>query len=84
MLRTRIGRGVAVFAFAVFFAAIGAATALAAQTYMLNARADLNSAISQLNRADSNKGGHRKNAINLVNQAIGEINAGIAYANAHR
>jgi hypothetical protein len=66
--------------FALFFAAVGAGTALAAQTYMLNARGDLQSALANLQQATANKGGHRVNAINLVKQAIGEVNLGIQYA----
>jgi hypothetical protein len=30
--------------------------------------------------AEANKGGHRVNALNLVNQAIGEVRAGMEYA----
>jgi hypothetical protein len=30
--------------------------------------------------ANSNKGGHRANAINLVKQALNEVNLGIEYA----
>ncbi len=66
--------------FALFFAAVGAGTALAAQTYMLNARGDLQSALANLQQATANKGGHRVNAINFVKQAIDEVNLGIQYA----
>jgi len=45
---------------------------------MLNARADLYAANRQLQLAIADKGGHRVNAMNLVEQAIGEVNAGIA------
>ncbi len=72
--------GILAFVFALFFAAVGAGTALAAQTYMLNARSDLQSALGNLENATANKGGHRVNAINLVKQAIGEVNLGIQYA----
>ncbi len=66
--------------FALFFASVGAGTALAAQTYMLNARGDLQSALANLQQATANKGGHRVNAINFVKQAIDEVNLGIQYA----
>jgi hypothetical protein len=51
--------------------------AFAMQGHMFQARAALNNALSQLNAAVPDKAGHRVNAINLVNQAIGEVNAGI-------
>jgi hypothetical protein len=66
--------------FAIFFAAIGAGTALAVQTHMLNAKHDLENALSELNLATANKGGYRVNAINLVKQAINQVNLGIQYA----
>jgi hypothetical protein len=47
---------------------------------MQNALQDLQSANSQLQIADHDKGGHRENAINLVNQAISEVNLGIQFA----
>jgi len=66
--------------FALFFAGIGAATALAAQSHMVNARNYLQSALSELNQAETNKGGHRVNAINYTKEAINEVNLGIQYA----
>jgi hypothetical protein len=54
--------------------------AMARQPHMYAARSDLRSAYSELQAADPDKGGHRGNAMNLINQAIGEVNAGIAYA----
>jgi hypothetical protein len=66
--------------FAIIFAAIGAAIALAAQPHMVNARDDLEAALSQLQQASTNKGGHRVNAINYVKSAINEVNLGIQYA----
>ena len=50
----------------------------AAQPHMQNALADLNAAKHQLQMAATDKAGHRVNALNLVNQAIGEVQAGIA------
>ena len=52
-------------------------TALAVQSHMFAARADLNAALGQLNAAIPDKAGHRVNAINLTNQAINEVNKGI-------
>ncbi len=51
--------------------------ALAYQSHMFAARSALNNALAQLQAAVPDKAGHRVNAINLVNQAIGEVNAGI-------
>ena len=53
-------------------------SAWAYQTHMHNALNALYTAKNQLNMAQADKGGHRVNAINLVNQAIGETQAGIA------
>ena len=49
------------------------------QPRMNAARADLNQARARLQRATSNKGGHRVKAIEYINAAIGEINRGIAF-----
>lgn len=65
---------------------LGAATAAAAvpdQRFMQAARADLQSAKRELQRATANKGGHRAKAVSLVNQAIAQVNAGIAYDRRH-
>ena len=53
------------------------------QPFMRAARADLQTAKSELQRATPDKGGHRVNAISLVNQAIGQVNAGIAFDRRH-
>ncbi len=66
--------------FALFFGALGAGTALAVQTHMLNAKHDLETALGELNAASNNKGGYRVNAIRLVNEAIQQVNLGIQYA----
>jgi hypothetical protein len=50
------------------------------QPHMRNAMGDLQAAKSELQMAAGDKGGHRVNALDLVNQAIGEVGAGIAYA----
>lgn len=83
MIRTKLGLGVAVLAFALFFGSIGYAVASMNQPHMMNARNYLNSALGALNAATANKGGHRKNAINLVNRAINQVNMGMNYANRH-
>jgi multidrug resistance efflux pump len=49
------------------------------QPFMRAARADLQTAKNQLQRARPDKGGHRVKATALVNQAIAQVNAGIAY-----
>ena len=57
-----------------------AAEAAAAQPYMQDAQRALNAALKSLDKADANKGGHRARAMALVEQAIQEVRAGIAYA----
>jgi hypothetical protein len=44
---------------------------------MVTARDDLNNAVSELQQALPDKGSHRVNAIDLVNQAIDQVNQGI-------
>lgn len=53
------------------------ASALAAQTHMWAAHANLESALDQLQSAIPDKAGHRENAIRLVKDAIGQVNMGI-------
>jgi hypothetical protein len=53
------------------------------QPFMEAARADLQKAKTELNLATRDKGGHRGKAVNLVNQAIGQVNAGIQFARRH-
>jgi hypothetical protein len=53
------------------------------QPFMTAARGSLQQAKSELQRAQHNKGGHRANAIQLANQAIAEINKGIAFDRRH-
>ena len=64
---------------AVSFSLLGAGTAYAVQTHMLNARDDLNNALNELQLAVPDKGGHRVNAINLVQQVIDQVNQGIQF-----
>jgi hypothetical protein len=60
---------------------VGRATA--AQPHMQSALDHLKAAKAELQVAEENKGGHRTKALNLVNQAITEVEAGINYAAAH-
>jgi hypothetical protein len=57
--------------------------ATAAQPHMENALDSLRSARSELIASTPNKGGHRERAIQLVNQAIDETNAGINFGRNH-
>ena len=54
------------------------------QPHMTAALDHLRSARAELDIAEANKGGHRARAIELVNSAIAEVQAGMDYANAHR
>ena len=54
--------------------------AMAYQEHMHAALDALRTARSELQASESNKGGHRATAIRLVNQAIDETQAGIAFA----
>ena len=51
----------------------------AAQPQMQSALRHLRSARADLNRATTDKGGHRAKALDLVNEAIAEVERGIAY-----
>ncbi|MDH6247170.1 hypothetical protein [Mycobacterium sp. OTB74] len=62
---------------AVSFAALGTGVAAADQWRMFDARDDLQNAKNALQAAEPDKGGHRVSAINLVQQAIDQVNAGI-------
>lgn len=64
---------------AVSFSLLGAGTAYAVQTHMFNARDDLQNALSELQQAIPDKGGHRVSAIDLVNQAIDQVNQGVQF-----
>ena len=57
---------------------VGRATA--EQTHMENALSYLESARSELQVAERNKGGHRVEALRLTNEAIDEVREGIRYA----
>ena len=60
--------------------AIGASIAYANQPHMVSALEILSSARAELVRATANKGGHRERALNFINAAISETEAGINYA----
>ena len=66
--------GAVTLAVAAFFA--GQASAY--QGHMWAAKDHLVMAIEQLQAATPDKAGHRANAISLANQALGQVNAGIA------
>jgi hypothetical protein len=51
--------------------------------HMAMAKDALISAQKHLNEAEADKGGHRAKAIDLVKQAIAEVQAGIDYAAKH-
>ena len=57
-----------------------ATEAVAAQPNMQDALRALNAALKSLQKAEANKGGHRARAMSLIEQAIQEVRAGIAYA----
>jgi len=61
-----------------FALGIGVGTAAAYQGHMQNALSDLQAAAAQLQAAIPDKGGHRAAAIPLVNQAITQVQEGIA------
>ena len=53
------------------------------QPNMVHAREALNSALESLRLAADDKGGHRGRAMDLVERAIHEVDAGIRFANTH-
>jgi hypothetical protein len=53
------------------------------QPNMQSAKLNLQNAKANLIAASPNKGGHRAKAINLVNEAIAEVNRGIAFDRRH-
>ncbi len=59
-------------------AGYGIGFAQGGQPHMQNALGDLQAARGELNAALRDKGGHRAVAVNLVNQAIAQVEAGIA------
>jgi hypothetical protein len=72
--RLRLAGIVAVSSIAGF---VAGGSAMAYQGHMMSALHALQIADGQLEMAGPDKGGHRVNAINLVNQAISEVRAGM-------
>jgi hypothetical protein len=60
--------------------ALGLNSAFARQPHMDNALRHLREAREALQRAEANKGGHRERAIELVDQAIAQVEEGIRFA----
>jgi hypothetical protein len=72
------------FAFALLLATFArGASAAPDQPEMQAALADLQKARAELRLATPDKGGHRANAIKLVDAAIAEVNAGIRFDRRH-
>jgi hypothetical protein len=63
-----------------FAASMGIGYAIGAQPHMNESIGLLQSARGELVASTPNKGGHRERAIGLIDQAIGEVRAGIAFA----
>ena len=78
--RRSLAKGTLGLAAAAVVTADLAAEAIAAQPNMQDALRSLNAALRSLEKAAPNKGGHRARAMSLVEQAIQEVRAGIAYA----
>ncbi|SRR6266576_3925365 len=72
-----------IFAAIVLLGTVAIAGAIPDQPNMQAARGNLMTAKSELQRATPDKGGHRLNAIGLVNRAITEVNDGIAFDRRH-
>ena len=61
-------------------AGMGIGYAIGAQPHMSESIALLQSARAELAAATPNKGGHRERGLALIDQAIAEVRAGIAFA----
>lgn len=72
-----------ILAAVVLLGIVAIAGAVPDQPFMQAARGNLQTAKNELQRATPDKGGHRVNAIGLVNNAIAEVNAGIAFDRRH-
>ena len=72
-----------IFAAVMLLGIVVIAGAMPDQPNMQAARGNLLTAKSELQKAIPDKGGHRVNAIGLVNSAIAEVNAGIAFDRRH-
>jgi hypothetical protein len=67
----------------VISAAFGIGSVLASQPQMQGALRGLEAAQGELQKVTQNKAGHAAAARKLVAEAIAEVQAGIAYGNAH-
>ncbi|RTL47741.1 MAG: hypothetical protein EKK40_18855 [Bradyrhizobiaceae bacterium] len=76
----KLGTAGAVAAGAVLATAAGTTDALAYQGNMERAVSQLYGALASLRESTPDKGGHRVKAMNLVQQAITETQAGIEFA----
>ena len=74
----RLGRALAWTGAGALAFAIGCASTRGGQPHMQRALDHLQAARSELESAARDKGGHRVNAVRLVNEAIDEVNRGIA------
>jgi hypothetical protein len=61
-------------------ASMGIGYAIGAQPHMSETIALLQTARAELVKATPNKGGHRERALGMIDQAIAEVRAGIAFA----
>jgi len=71
------------FLIVALFAGFFAGRAHAAQSHMVSARGHLRAARHELELALADKGGHRERAIGIIDNAIGEVDAGIEYSRGH-
>jgi hypothetical protein len=68
---------------AVIAGSVGVGYAIGAQPHMAESVTLLESARAELAKATPNKGGHRERGLALIDQAIGEVRAGMAFAADH-
>ena len=68
-----------IFAAMLLLGVVAIAGAVSDQPHMQAAKSSLQTARAELQRATPDKGGHQVNAIGLVNSAIAEVNACIAF-----
>jgi hypothetical protein len=61
-------------------ASMGIGYAIGAQPHMAETVGLLQSARAELAAATPNKGGHRERALGMIDQALAEVRAGIAFA----
>lgn len=77
---TRASSTRAILLGAAIAASVGIGYAIGAQPHMEASIGLLQSARDELQAATPNKGGHRERAMGLIDQAIGEVRAGMAFA----